>query len=238
MASPEEKRWWRSFSIALSAVSIILLVHVIKEWTGWPIYYWGIYPGEWIGLRGILFSPFIHGDWSHLIWNGFPLFALTLILFYFYPRVARNSLIMIFLMTGFSVWLFGQRNFHIGASGVIYGMLAFVFCSGLFRRNVKSIVLALIILFFYQGFFSGLIPKEGVSWESHLFGALSGAFAAYFYKDHIEADEVPKRPSWENEPVAAERFFLSRDVFDMTKQQRAEERRRAAENDWTSDTSL
>jgi len=233
--SAERKRWSIALRMAILFVSILFAVHLTELITGWPIYYWGIYPQKALGLRGIIFAPFIHGGWSHLIWNSFPLFALTLILFYFYPRVARPSLVLIFLLTGISVWLFGKRNFHIGASGVIYGMLAFVLFSGMFRKNVKSIVLSLIILFFYQGFFSGFLPKEGVSWESHVFGALSGVFAAYFYKDFIEEDEQKKRPSWENEPAPSERYFLPRDVFELTKRERWEAQQRAQRDDWTSD---
>ena len=227
----ERLRWLRVVRIPIILVGILFAVHLLQIVTGWPIYYWGIYPRETFGLRGILFSPFIHGDWSHLIWNSFPLAALTIILFYFYPRVARSSLLMIFFITGISVWCFGKENFHIGASGVIYGMLSFVFATGLFRRNVKSFVLALIVLFFYQGFFSGLIPKEGVSWESHVFGALAGIFTAYFYKDFIEQDEIKKVPSWANEPTAQERYFLQRDIFEKTKKERWEEHQRAQQGD-------
>lgn len=231
------KRWLRVVKIPLVIVSILLLIHVFKEVSGWPIHYWGIYPRKVMGLRGIIFAPWIHGDWAHLFYNSAPLIALSLVMFYFYPRVARSSIVMVYLMTGIGVWLFGKSNFHIGASGVIYGMLSFVFWTGVFRWNVKSIVLALIILFFYQGFFTGLIPKDGVSWESHLFGALSGIFAAYFYKDFIEKDEEKVIPSWEKEAANSERYFLPRDVFEKTRRQREEELRNA-EGGWSSDHTL
>jgi len=175
------------------------------------------------GLKGIIFSPLIHGDWGHLIFNCMPLYALGLIIYFFYPRVANSAMFMLYFMTGISVWLFARANFHIGASGVVYGMVSFVFWTGVFRRNIKSIVLALIVLFFYQGFFSGLVPKDGVSWESHLYGALVGIFASYFYKDFIESDEQVQKPSWEIEPTAAAKHFFPRDIFDKTKQQRREE---------------
>ncbi|NNE29487.1 MAG: rhomboid family intramembrane serine protease [Saprospiraceae bacterium] len=237
MSTEERAKWLQVIKIPMILVGILFAVHLLQIVTGWPIYYWGIYPRKVIGLRGILFAPFIHGDWAHLLWNSFPLIALSIIFFYFYPRVAKPSLLMIYFLTGIGVWLFGNSNFHIGASGVIYGMLSFVMFTGIFRRNVKSIILGLIILFFYQGFFSGLIPKEGVSWESHLFGALTGVFAAYFYKDLIEEDEIPRTPSWELEPSQESRFYLPRDTFEKTKRQRIEERRREDPDGWTQDTT-
>jgi len=78
-------------------------------------------------------------------------------------------------------------------------------------------------LFFYQGFFSGLVPKDGVSWESHLYGALAGIFASYYYKDFIESDERKEKPSWELEPPAASKYFFPRDIFEKTKHQRRQE---------------
>ncbi|MEM1219170.1 MAG: rhomboid family intramembrane serine protease, partial [Bacteroidota bacterium] len=109
----------------------------------------------------------------------------------------------------------------MGARGVVYGLLAFVFWSGIFRRNIKSIVLALIVTFLYSGFIVGILPNQpGISWESHLMGGLIGIFTAYWYKEEIEADEEREVPSWELEEPKEEEFFLPRDAFDRTKQDR------------------
>jgi len=205
-----------------------------KEFFGHQLYQWGIYPRTIHGLKGIIFSPFIHGDWGHLIFNMMPFFTLGLIIYYFYPRVAGSVMVMIFIITGISVWGFARYNYHIGASGLVYGMLAFVGVTGILRRNVKSIILSLIVLFFYQGFFNGLIPKEGVSWESHLYGALAGAFAAYFYKNYIEEDEEKTVPSWELEQPQEGRYFLPRDIFEKTKAQRLAEQN-PPPGEWTQD---
>ena len=229
-----DNRKYRAVLIPTIWVVLMASVHLIQVLTNLPIYKLGVYPRFFSGLKGIVFAPFIHGDLGHLFFNMMPLFALGLIIYYFYPRVATRSMLMIYFLTGISVWAFGGYNYHIGASGVVYGMVSFVFWTGVFRRNLKSIVLALVILFFYQGMFSGLIPKEGVSWESHLYGALAGIFAAFFYKDHIEEDEIEQIPSWEKEGEPDQKHFLPRDIFEKTKAQRAAELRDQSNDGWTS----
>jgi len=93
--------------------------------------------------------------------------------------VGMTSFFMIYIITGFSVWLFGRSVYHIGASGVVYGLISFIFWSGVFRRNLKSIVLALIVIILYSGYLGGIVPnKEGISWESHLLGGIVGIVVA------------------------------------------------------------
>ena len=189
--------------------------------------YLGTYPRTSFGFRGVFFSPLLHGDFSHLISNSIPFFVLSALIFFFFPRVAWKSILMIYFLTGLAVWGFGRSVFHIGASGVVYGLVAFVCWTGIFRRNIKSIVLSLIVAFFYSGMFLGILPnQEGISWESHLLGGLVGIFVAYWFRYQIENDEKPKRYSWEDEPDDSS-FFLNRDAFDKTK----EERRREEDND-------
>ena len=137
------------------------------------------------------------------------------------------------MFTGLAVWLVGNfffcgleyghrcNSYHIGASGVVYGLATFIMGTGIFRRNIKSIVLALIVLFYYSGMFLGILPKEeGISWESHLYGGIIGLLVAWFYRREIEVDEQPKQPSWANEGATTGRYFLPRDVFEMTKVER------------------
>ena len=182
-----------------------------------------------MGLLGILFSPLIHGSFQHLISNSAPLFVLSAMILFFYRRVAVKSFVMIYLLTGTAVWLFARPVFHIGASGVVYGLLAFVFWSGIFRRNLKSIVLALIVTFLYSGYILGILPnQEGISWESHLMGGLVGLFVSFWYKDEVEHDEKKTIPSWEaQQPGQIEEggsYFLDRDVFEKTKEKFAREK--------------
>lgn len=228
------RKFKQSLSVALWAVALIWGIHLFQVILGLDFGTLGIYPKRQFGLKGILFSPFLHSGWKHLLANTPPLFALLGILFFFYRRVAVPSLVAITLLTGLAVWAFARSNaFHIGASGVIYGLVAFLFWTGIFRRNVKSIVLALIVIVYYGGMFAGVLPTdERVSWESHLFGALVGILVAFWFKDKIEPDE--KRPtwSWEQEEEAEADYFLERNTFEKTKAER--ERKEDEEGGWFS----
>jgi membrane associated rhomboid family serine protease len=212
------------------------LIHGLQALLGFDFGYYGVYPRTIFGLRGILFSPLIHGDWGHLMANTPPLFAMSVIIMFFYRKVAIPSFTLIYFLTGLAVWGFGRQVFHIGASGVVYGLVSFVFFSGIFRRNLKSIVLALIVLMYYGSMFLGVLPgKEGVSWESHLLGAIVGVLIAFLYRNNKEKDEEPKRYSYEDDPQLLQQdFFLNRDIFDKTKQERKKERRGG---DWWSNNT-
>ena len=112
-------------------------------------------------------------------------------------------------------------DYHIGASGVIYGLVTFVFWSGVFRKNVKSIALALIVLFFYGSLVFGIVPgKEGISWEGHLMGALAGIIVAFWFRSDIEENEKPRIPSWEKEGEADPQPFFGEDIFSKRKEER------------------
>ncbi len=201
-------------------------IHLLKA-TLWPgLYMYGIYPRELIGLRGIFLSPFIHGDLGHLISNSAPLFLMMVMILYFYRTVAMRSFLMIYFLSGLSVWLFARPVFHIGASGVVYGLVSFVFWSGVFRRSAKSIILALIVVFLYSGLIFGILPNDrGISWESHLLGGLVGLLTAYWYKEEIEIDEEKQDPEWLSTGEKNE-YFLPRDIFEKTKAEREQDANR------------
>lgn len=189
------------------------LLHLQLGWLG-------IYPREIFGLRGIILAPFIHGSWEHLLANTPPLFVLSAMLVFFYRRIAMPALIMITVLTGMAVWVFGRPVFHIGASGVIFGLAAFMIANGVFRKNIKSIALALLVVFYYGSMFAGILPGQaGISWESHLLGGLVGVFASFWFKDTIEKDEERQRYSWEEE-VQEKQFLFDRDLFNTPKAQR------------------
>jgi membrane associated rhomboid family serine protease len=214
--------YW-SFKLTLQFLALLWGVMLLQFLLGLELGWLGNYPRREFGLKGILLSPLIHADFNHLISNSIPLLALCVIILFFYPRVALSSFAMIYLLTGLAVWLFGRPVFHIGASGVVYGLVAFVFWTGVFRHNLKSIVLALIVVFYYGSMFLGILPnQEGISWESHLLGALAGVFTAFWYRGQLETDEERKPYSWEQENGAEsqEGYFLERDIFEKTKQQR------------------
>lgn len=229
---PEQSKQHIQNTIKFAGICILLLwsIHILGFLTGNTFAQYGIYPRKMDGLIGIITAPLIHGDIEHLYSNSFPFFVLTGVIYFFYPKVAVPSFIFIYLITGFTVWLFARPVHHIGASGVVYGLLSFVLFTGIFRRNVKSIAIALSVTVLYSGYFYGLLPlDEKISWESHLFGALVGVLIAYLFKGQIEEDEVRTDP-WAND-VHTEEFFLARDTFEKTKAERIQEQQSAWEQD-------
>ncbi len=145
----------------------------------------GILPRNRQTLIGILTSPLIHGNWEHLVSNTLPLLMLGLILFITYERIALKIWFAIYILTGLLVWLFARgSSYHIGASGIVYGLASFLLFSGFFRMDVKAIAIASGVVIFYGGMVWGILPiQSGVSWESHLFGGIVGLSLAYFYRD-------------------------------------------------------
>ena len=202
---------------------------------------WGIFPRAMWSLPDIFTAPLTHGDIYHIISNTFPLFVSMGIIFYFYRRVAWQAFVSIYLLTGLAMWAFADllfddtRAYHIGASGVVYGLVAFIFWTGILRRNFRSIILALVVLFLFQGMFAGISPSleaERISWEGHLYGALTGVFMAYVLRRKIEPGEKRKYSDEEEEEESEARYFLERDAFEKTK----EERRREQEGEgWFTD---
>ncbi len=176
----------------------IWVIHLISLLLNEDFSKLGLLPRNLIGLLGIITSPLIHADFSHLISNTIPLIVLGWIIFNFYPKLSYLLFVFIYLLTGLLVWIFARQVYHIGASGVVYGFVSFLFFSGIFRRDNKSIALALVITFLYGGLVWGMIPGfEGISWESHLFGAITGLLAAYMFR---KIDPPSKKYDWEDEP--------------------------------------
>lgn len=157
----------------------------------------GILPREPERLFGVLTAPFIHGTWDHILSNSLPFAALSAILFLGFRRVSYPVFIYIYLITGLAVWgLARGGTFHIGASGLVYGLFGFVFFSGIFRGDIRSIGIALAVGFFYGGMVWGVMPNQpGISWESHLFGMVAGAVLAYRYR----ASGRERPPQWMEE---------------------------------------
>ncbi|HMO41128.1 MAG TPA: rhomboid family intramembrane serine protease [Saprospiraceae bacterium] len=227
-------------SLLLPAYLIVAiwLVHLLQVLSGFDLGWLGVYPLKGWGLRGVLFMPLLHGGWGHLLANTPPLFMLGAMLVFFYRRVAFSSFIMIYLLSGLFTWLMPfQMAWHIGASAVLYGLWAFVLSTGILRRNIRSIALALIVLFYFGSMFVGIFPggKEHVSWQGHLAGAIAGVFTAFWFREAIERDEEKPRYSWDEHPQE-DAFFLNRDAFEKTKAEREQERQ-SGFPDWFSNKS-
>ncbi|MEZ4884241.1 MAG: rhomboid family intramembrane serine protease [Chitinophagales bacterium] len=181
------------YSLLLPSLFVVLLwvIKLVELGSGYSFSNWGIEPRTLLGLRGIVFSPFLHGDLSHLFSNSFPIILLGFIVLHNYRPIAFELLFWLVVMSGFWTWVIGRPSYHIGASGVIYGMAFFVFFSGILRKDVRSMALALLVTFFYGGLVWGLLPiQEGVSWEGHIAGALAGIICAFYFR-HEAKQDVP-----------------------------------------------
>jgi len=156
----------------------------------------GIYPRTISGLVGVLFSPFIHGDLTHLWHNTLPLLILSMALFFFYPRNAWKVLLFGVLFTGCFTWLFGRVAHHIGASGIIYMLFGFLFFKGLVAKHFRLIALSFVVVFIYGSMIWYTLPVDPkISWEGHLSGLLVGAGLAFFVKKSVVKQ---KKYDWES----------------------------------------
>lgn len=164
----------------------------------------GVLPMQAEGLPGILFSPFIHSDLKHLGANTVPFFILSTALFYFYRKLAYRIFILLYLLAGVLLWLGGREAWHIGASGLVYGLASFLFFSGIFRNDVRLLTIGLIVAFLYGSLFWGIFPiKPEISWEGHLWGAVSGLVLSYYYRKQGPQRQILE---WENELEEEEEF--------------------------------
>ena len=180
----------------LSFVLLIWLVYWFELRFGFRFNDMGIYPRTFSGLRGILFSPFIHGSLEHLYHNSTPLLILSAALFYFYRALAWRVLVLGLLFSGLLTWLIGSPAFHIGASGLIYVLMSFMLFKGILSKNHHLTALSLLVVFLYGSMLWYVFPvKENMSWEGHLSGLLVGLVFAFVFRTAIAK---PVRYIWED----------------------------------------
>jgi membrane associated rhomboid family serine protease len=186
----------------LGAAGLVLGIWVawFGAWTlGWRMGDLGIRPRDISGLIGVLTAPFAHASFEHLMSNTLPLGMLAALTLYAYPRAARYALPMIWILSGLGVWLWARPSVHIGISGIVHGLMFFLFVTGLMRRDRLGVAIALLVFFLYGGMLMTVLPRDpDVSFEYHLFGALAGVAAALVL---FRLDAMPprKRYSWEDE---------------------------------------
>jgi len=161
---------------------------------------YGLWPRTAEGAIGIITAPLIHGDFNHLFANSVPLFVLGASLFYFYRSIALRVFFLIYFFANIWVWGMGREAYHIGASGIVYGLASFLFVSGLIRKEPRLMAISMFVAFLYGSFIWGifpeLFPEKNISWEGHLMGLLAGIiFAIYFRKKGPQK----RRYSWEFE---------------------------------------
>jgi membrane associated rhomboid family serine protease len=203
---PDPARARANFHVAVKlALVFVALLWLIQVLLGGEIDpgMFGVRPRQWIGLLGILSAPLVHGDYAHLVGNSVPLVVLGSAMLYLYPRSSRIVLPAVYLLPGSAVWLFARGSSHIGASGLVYGMFAYVLTAGLLRRDRRAIATSLLVVFLYGTLVWGVLPLEPrMSWETHLAAAIIGVALAFALR---ERDVLLRRAySWESEPQVYE----------------------------------
>ncbi|EGV44137.1 rhomboid family intramembrane serine protease [Bizionia argentinensis JUB59] len=196
MKSQEEFKF--SNSVVLVPVAFTLLIWLvfwveIRFRVNFTVF--GIFPQKLSGLRGVIFSPFIHSGITHLYHNTIPLFVLTAGLFYFYRQMAWKILILGIILSGLLTWGIGRPAYHIGISGLIYVLVSFLFFKGIITKHFRLIALSLLVIFLYGSMIWYVLPiKDGVSWEGHLSGLIVGFVFAFIFKKDIPK---PSKYHWE-----------------------------------------
>src|SRR5450755_1871162 len=187
-----------ALEIVLAFVALLWLIQLFNWTLDLELQRFGVRPREWQGLFGILLAPLLHADFMHLIANSLPLLVLGTVMLHLYPGAASRVLIAVYLGPGIAVWLFAKGGVHIGASGMAYGLVSYILVAGLIRRDRRAIAASLLVCFMYGALVWGVLPiQPGVSWETHLSGALIGITLALVFR-HL--DIPPRRLySWEGE---------------------------------------
>jgi len=192
----DKKRFLSSLILPAVFIILIWLIKISEVVFNLDFTRLGVFPGSVNGIPGILFGPMIHANFNHLLSNSLPVLLLGTGIIYFYKESSYKVIAIIYFGSGILDWFFARKAYHIGASGLIYGFAAFLFFSGIIRRDTRAIALALIVTFLYGSIIWGILPLDSsVSWESHLFGSLMGILSAFIYKGY----DPPIKYDWENE---------------------------------------
>jgi membrane associated rhomboid family serine protease len=195
----------RNFALAikltLGFLAVIWAVFLFEWLLQIDLKQFGLRPREGIGLLGLLTTPLLHGSFSHIGSNSAPLFVGGVAMLFLYPNSSLRALPMIYIGSAALAWVFARPSLHIGASGLIYGILAFVFVSGILRRDIRSVGVSLMIWFLYGSMIWGVLPAgRSMSWELHSSGLVLGLVLAIVFR-HWDRTPV-KKYDWEDESDA------------------------------------
>ncbi len=189
----------RSFTLVAAFTIALWLIKIVEVLIGASLYKYGILPGQLSGLIGVFLAPLIHSSFSHLFANTAPLLILGTALLYGYPKSAKIVVPAIYIGTGLAVWLFARHTYHIGASGLTFGFMFFVFTVGAIRWDRRAIALSMVVFLLYGGMIWGIFPNEpGISYESHFFGAMFGIILAIVLRNH-DPNIAEKEYNWEED---------------------------------------
>ena len=194
----DRRRLLRAVNISLGFVLVLILVYSAQAGYDWSPF--AVAPHDVHGLLGILTAPLLHGSLEHIAANATSLLILGSLAGSVYPRATAWSLPFLWIGSGLGAWLLGDAgSHHLGASGVTHGLMFLLFVLGLLRRDSAAIASGMIAFFFYGGMLLTVLPHEaGISWQSHLGGALGGVIAAFLFR-RLDPALPRKRYSWEDE---------------------------------------
>lgn len=176
--------------VMLVFVAVLIAVQIINTFTGNSLVHHGLVPRTITGLQGILFAPFLHGSFLHLLSNIAPLTVLSWVVMsegvgrYF--RVA----VLIVVASGLLVWCFGRSSVHVGSSGLIFGLWAYLLARAWFERSALSLMIAMFVIVTYGSLVFGFIPVPGVSFEGHIAGAVSGLLIGWLMHSKVLTPEA------------------------------------------------
>ena len=205
-----------ALKMALVCVGVIWAIFIIDSVFGLRLARFGLRPGSVFGLTGIITAPLLHANFQHILSNTLPLFISLSATLYLYPKSAFRVIPLIWLGSGALSWFIGQTpSLHIGVSGLIYGLLAFVFVSGILRRDMRSVSVSLLVGFLYGSMIWGVLPiRPKMSWEMHLSGAAVGVLLAVLFRNWDRPPLV--RYDWEDDDSVPEWYpEESKDDFDL-----------------------
>lgn len=179
----EEKLLLQNFIPSLLFVMLLWVIKGVEVSYHLHFSKYGLLPRNIDALTGIITFPLVHGDWEHLISNSAGLLVLGFLLFTFHRDIAYRVILQIWLLHAIWLWLGGRTTYHIGASGIIYGLAAFLFFTGVFKKEKSTMTISLLVVFLYGSMVWGLMPfLQGISWEGHLFGGAAGLLMAWYYR--------------------------------------------------------
>lgn len=178
----KDSPWISAITVPIRIVLLMWAVFFFEITYHIDLGFLGVLPRTFKGLIGIITAPFIHGSFIHLISNTFPLLFLGGLLYFFYDRIAGRVFQNCFIGTNILVWIFARPFYHIGASGLIYGIASFLIFFGIFRKNLRALIISVLVVVLYGSLAYGMFPTHPwVSWESHLSGAIVGMLSALRY---------------------------------------------------------
>lgn len=189
----------KAFFIVVIFTLILWVIELIKFFFNLEFFKLGVHPQQLFGLVGIFTAPLIHASFEHLIANTPALLILGTALLFGYPRSSWIVLMMVWMVAELGVWFTARPVYHFGASGLTYGVMAFIFLIGILRRDRLAIALSLLVFFLYGTMIWGIFPHQpGVSFETHLWGAGLGILSAILLRKRDPSPPI-KRYSWEDE---------------------------------------